>query len=296
MAEEPKNQNQIAVLDQKIAAAKDVKELFMIPDLKERFIKNYQAVSGRKDGENRLEQERFAYLQMISDKPELQQVEKFYHAAALIYAGTTGLSFRNGKLYAYPNGKGGIKVQPSPAGKREMLEMMNEVEEAPEAILVMKGDLFIHDKLNHVVKAHETTKDSVAVPTLDNIVAAYQRIYYKSGKIRDTVVYHHDLVKAKSSSKTKQENQESNWNKWAGEMSKKTATNRAFDRYHRFPDNIVLFGPNVEDKEVTDDVPHADVSEPAPPSNNPPPGVDGDGVVHEPQVETKKQKRNLLDD
>lgn len=257
MAEENKNRNQIAVLDQKIQAASSVKELFAIPDVKERFIKNYEAVTGRKDGENRLEQERFAYLQLLADKPDLQAVDKFYHYAALVYAGTTGLSFRNNKLYVYPQGKG-LKVQPSPAGKREMLEMMPDVEEAPEAIIVMSGDHFIHDKLNGVVKIHDLTEKSSTKITLDNIFATYQRIYYKSGKIRDVVVYHDDLVKAKDSSKVKSE--QGNWGKWPGEMAKKTATNRAFDRYHRFPDNVVLYGPDIEDKQTTDDIPHADVT------------------------------------
>lgn len=298
-----KTENQVAVLDQKIAAAKNVKELFAIPDVKDRFIKNYEAVTGRKDGENRLEQERFAYLQLLADKPELQAVDKFYHYGALVYAGTTGLSFRNNKLYVYPNGKNGLKVQPSPAGKREMLEMMPSVEEAPEAILVMKGDKFVHDKLNSVVKVHETTDKSETKINLDNIFAAYQRIYYKSGKIRDTVVYHDDLVKAKSKSKIKSE--DGNWGSFAGEMSKKTATNRAFDRYHRFPDNVVLYGPNVEDKESTDDVPHTEVYDNDAPefsqtSSGEP--VDTDtGEVHEAQVvneEPKKTKktRNLLDE
>jgi recombinational DNA repair protein RecT len=305
MADESKTQNQIATLDQKIQKAKNVKELFSLPDVKERFIKNYEAVTGRKDGENRLEQERFAYLQLMADKPDLAQVDKFYHFSALVYAGTTGLSFRNNRLYVYPNGKGGLTVKPSPAGKREMLEMMSNVEEAPEAILVMKGDKFVHDKLNGVVKVHETTEKSESKITLDNIVASYQRIYFKGGKIRDTVVYHDDLVKAKSKSKVKSE--DGNWGSFPGEMSKKTATNRAYDRYHKFPDNVVLYGGD-EEKEVTDDVPHMDVTPDYPEqqeSFEPNTGkeqVDYDtGEVHDAQVVTEEQKKprktkNLLDE
>ena len=186
-----------------------------------------------------------------------------------------------------------------------MLEMMPNVEEAPEAIIVMKGDKFVHDKLNGVVKVHETTEKSESKITLDNIVAAYQRIYFKGGKIRDTVVYHDDLVKAKSKSKVKSE--DGNWGSFPGEMSKKTATNRAFDRYHKFPDNVVLYG-NPDEQEITDDVPHSEVDEATQPaysetaSGEP---VDTDtGEVYEPTVvapaepEQKKQKkqRNLLDE
>src|SRR6478609_6808886 len=137
--------SQLQKFETAIREAKSVKELFQIPDVRDRFVKNYEAVSGRKDGENRLEQERFAYLQIVAEKPDLQKVDNFYHVSALIYAGTTGLSFRDNKLYVYPNGKGGLKVQSSPSGKREMFEMMPEIKRVPEACVVYKGDHLVVD-------------------------------------------------------------------------------------------------------------------------------------------------------
>lgn len=241
---------QLAKFEQAIQSAKNVKELFQIPDVRDRFIKNYEAVSGRKDGENRLEQERFAYLQIVADKPDLQKIDNFFHVAALIFAGTTGLSFRDNKLYVYPNGRGGLKVQSSPAGKREMFEMMPDIKEAPEAVIVYKGDHFMHDKANFVVKEHYTTDKTVEKNTLDNIRAVYQTLKYKDGSKKDIVVYQDDLIKAKTKTKTKSE--DSPWNTWPGEMAKKTATNRAFRLYHKYPDNVVLYGPPVEDAEDTD--------------------------------------------
>jgi|SRR6185369_82443 len=240
---------QLQKFEQSIKEAKSVKELFQIPDVRERFIKNYESVTGRKDGENRLEQERFAYLQIIADKPDLQKIDNFYHVASLVYAGTTGLSFRDSKLYVYPNGRGGLKVQSSPAGKREMFEMMPDVKKAPEAVIVYKGDHFIHDKANFVVKEHYSTDKTVEKNVLDNVRAVYQRLFYKDGSIVDTVVYQDDLLKAKTKSKTKSD--DSPWNTWPVEMAKKTATNRAFRLYHKYPDNVVLYGPPVEDTEDT---------------------------------------------
>lgn len=307
MSTEQKPGNQIATLDQKIAQAKNVKELFALPDVKDRFIKNYEAVTGRKDGENRLEQERFAYLQLLAEKPDLQQVDKFFHFAALVYAGTTGLSFRDNKLYVFPNGKGGLKVQSSPAGKREMFEMMPDVAEAPEATLVMVGDIFIEDKLTKSVKVHESTKDSKEEPTLENIRAAYQRIIYKNGKVKDVIVYKADLLKAKS--KTKAKSDEGFWQQWPGEACKKVATNRAFRLYHKYPDNVVVYG-DQEDEDAKD-VSHTDVTDnyeatqPAYSETASGEPVDTDtGEVYEPTVvapaepEQKKQKkqRNLLDE
>lgn len=299
------NKNQLATLDQKIQQAKSVKDLFLLPDLRDRFIKNYEAVTGRKDGENRLEQERFAYLQIIAEKPELQQADKFYHFSALVYAGTTGLSFRDNKLYVIPNGKGGLKVQSSPAGKREMFCMMPDVAEAPEATLVMVGDLFVEDKLTKTVKVHESTKDSKEDPTVDNIRAAYQRIIYKNGKIKDVIVYKADLLKAKA--KTRAKSEEGFWQQWPGEACKKVATNRAFRLYHKYPDNVVLYGN--QDDEDTRDITHSDVTDnyPEQPESFQPNSGDGvnvvdqdTGEVHEPEViqedKKKKPQRNLLDD
>jgi recombinational DNA repair protein RecT len=239
---------QIQTLDQKVASAKSVTEVFGMPDVKERFIRNYEACTGKKDGENRLEQERFAYLQILQDKPELQKVDKINHFMALVYAGTTGLSFRDNKLYVIPTGGGKLKVQTSPAGKREMLEMMPTIKRVPEAVLVMKNDEFKVDKLNGIVRVHESTKTSATEIKLENIVAAYQRIYFKDGTIVDTILHYDEFIKAKNKSKMSSGGP---WVDWPGEMCKKTTLNRAFRLYHKYPDNVVLFG-NVEADETED--------------------------------------------
>ena len=259
MADEKKQDlakvNPIQQLERQLAEAKSVKEIFSIDLIRERFIKNYESVTGRKDGENRYNQERFAYLEIIADKPELNKVDKFYHFAAIVKAGTTGLSFRDGKLYVIPTGVG-VKVQSSPAGKREQLEMMPTIKRVPEPVLVMKGDHFIHDKMNGVVKEHYTTDKSSTDIKLENIFASYQRIIYKDGTVIDTVVYHDDLVKAKDKSKMKSD--QGLWQTWPGEASKKTSTNRSFRLHHKYPDNVVLFGNEYsEESESEADVPYA---------------------------------------
>ena len=249
--------DKVATLDQKLSSAKDVKELFSFPEVRDRFVKNYEATTTKKDGANRFDQERFAYLQLLTDKPELAAVDKFYHYAALIYCGYTGLSFRDNKLYVIPSGKG-LKVQSSPAGKREMFEMMPIVDEAPEAVLVYTGDHFIHDKKNNVVKEHWSTEKTVEKNTLDNIRAAYQTIKYKDGSQKDVVVYHDDLVKAKSKSKAKADT--SFWNEWPGEACKKVSTNRAYRLYHKYPDNVVVYEDVVDGEDgKTEDVHHSEV-------------------------------------
>ncbi len=248
MAEE--NKNQVAKLDQQIAEVKSIKDLFSIPDVKQRFIKNFEAVTNRKDGENRLEQERFAYMELLNGKPELKAAPMWSHFSALVKAATTGLSFRDNKLYVQPvkNKDGaivGLKVDSSPAGKREQFEMMKNIEEVPEAQIVLKGDIFLYDKLNQKIIKHETTDKTVTSITLDNIMYSYQRVIYKDGRIKDVVVPHDDLVQAKKKSKIKSVDA-GLWVEFPGEACKKTATNRAFRLYR-----IMLFFTITKKKKLT---------------------------------------------
>jgi hypothetical protein len=152
--------------------------------------------------------------------------------------------------------------------------MMEEIKRVPEPVLVMQGDKFIHDKLNGVIREHSTTDKSATKITLDNIFASYQRIMYKDGSIIDVVVYHDDLVKAKDKSKMKSD--QGLWQTWPGEASKKTATNRAFRLYHKYPDNVVLYG-NDNDSEDESGQPayqEARIEEPTPPAQTQPSAED----------------------
>jgi len=288
MAEE--NQKPVARLDQQLAQVKNVKDLFAIPDVKQRFIKNFEAVTGRKDGENRLEQEKFAYMEILNEKPELKAAPMFSHFSSLVKAGTTGLSFRDNKLYVQPvkNREGevvALKVTSSPAGKREQFEMMPNVKEAPEAQVVMKGDIFIYDKLNQRIIKHETTEKTSTEMKLDNILYSYQRIVYKDGSVKDVVVPHDDLVQAKKKSKIKSADA-GLWIEFPGEACKKTATNRAFRLYHKYPDNVILYDHEAEEDNTVDGSHEIEI-----PENQIPQNVDQDsGEVYEAEQEPAQKE------
>lgn len=298
MAEQQKTQNQLATLDAKIANVKDVKEIFTLPEVKDIFKKNYLAATGKPDGDNKFEQERFAYMQLLADKPDLAQVNKFFHFGAIVYAGTTGLTFRDGTLYVYPNGKGGLKVQPSPAGKRQMMERMETISKMPLAQVVMKGDIFHYDKLNEIILKHETTKDSTLEENIENIVASYQRIKWKDGTVSDIVVWQSELIRAKSKSKVKGDG--GVW-EWLFEACKKTATNRAFSRYHKYADNVVLFNDDRPAEEEDDDDKYREAN--IMPAATAPENVDAEtGEVKEPETQQElkiekpeKKNYNLID-
>lgn len=238
-------------IEEQLIQAPSVKAALQLQFVKERFIANYQAVTGRKDGDSKCESELFAYMEIIHDKPELGAADRFSIFAGFVKAGTMGLSFRDNKLYVIPSKNKTVKVQSSPAGKREMLENMDTIKQCPEGVLVMKGDKFVHDKLNGVVKVHESTDKSVELKTLDDIVASYQRVIWKDGHINDVVVYHSDLIKARA--KSPAQSDQSFWAIYPGEACKKVATNRSYRLYHKYPDNIITYGLD-SDKEAEDDI------------------------------------------
>jgi hypothetical protein len=266
MAEEKENKNQIATLDQKMSMAKSVKDLFEIPDVKETAIRGYIATTGRKDGEAKFQQERYAYMEIIHQKPELRGAQMWMHFKVIGKVMRNGWSLRDNRIYLQVVKRGDeivdIKVDPSPAVRREMLEAMRTdtrngirgIKEVPEAQVVVKGDIFIEDKLNHKILKHEATEKSLQPDNLDNVLYSYQRIIWEDGKINDVVVPHHDLVKAKSKSKIKGEG--GVW-EFVAEACKKTATNRAFRLYHKYANSLeVVDKLDKDDDDDTKDTAH----------------------------------------
>lgn len=264
MAEEKENNNQIVSFDKALAGAKSAKEVLALPEVIRRTIQAYNSMSGRKDGESKYQLERDALLEIVYQKPELRSAPSWCYYKVINKVMHNNWSLRDGRVYLQPVKKGDeivdIKVDPSPALRRHMLEAMPNVKEAPEAQVVVRGDIFREDKLNHVVLQHEGTEKSVQPDKLDpditksNVLASYQRIVFKDGSVKDVVVQHSDLIKARSKSKIKGDG--GVW-EFPGEASKKTATNRAFNRYHKYPDNSIVFDDNEED--VTDTA-HTDVT------------------------------------
>jgi len=249
--------------EQALVQARSVKEALQVDFVRERFIKNYESITGRKDGDNRFQAEVFHYLELINENEKLKDADRFSHFAALVKAGTTGLSFgKEGQLYPILYGNI-VKVQIGAHGKRELLRRMPNVKHIGEGQVVMKGDEFKHDKANNKILVH-VTADKEAPLTLDNIRAAYFRIIWKDNDFTDVVVYHDEIVKAKS--KSKMQSEQSTWNNWPGQMSVKVAYNRGYKLYYSPPqaevEGLKEYEAEEDDEEVivpTQDVPHQEV-------------------------------------
>lgn len=284
-------------IEEELKNAPSVRHAMQLSFVQERFIANYQSTTKKKDGEARFQSELFAFMEIINEKPDLARADRFSLFAALIKAGTTGLSFRDNKLYVMPGPNNTVKVQSSPAGKREMMENMPEIKAFPEAQLVMKGDIFTVDKLSGQVIKHESTdKSSVDTSKLDDIIASYQQVYWKNGVTKSVILYKADLLKAKS--KSKSQSDAGFWAQWPGEACKKVATNRAFRLYHKYPDGIITFG---KDEDKTDDTTFEELpSQPAPePEQREPeqaPFVEAEAVTEPVRKQPKPKMKSSMDE
>ena len=75
-------------IEEQLASAPSIKAMMQLNMVQERFIANYEAVTGKKDGSTRFQSEVFAYLEIVNDKPDLMKADRFSHFAAIIKAGT----------------------------------------------------------------------------------------------------------------------------------------------------------------------------------------------------------------
>lgn len=243
-------------MDLALSSAPSVKAAIQLPFVKEMTIRNYQAITGRKDGDNYFASQVFEFLSISAEKPEWKDADRFSIMGALVKTASYGFSFQDGFVDLIKYGKI-LKASLNYKGHREQLRQMPTIESVGEAVLVLKGETFEWDKANnHVVKHIAGEEDSKLA--LDNIRYAYVRIKFKDKTQVDVVVTNEELRKAKSKSKMKGEG--SVWEEWCGEMSKKVAVHRAHKVYYRKPEvSIELsLGEFSKDDEDIFDVPHTE--------------------------------------
>lgn len=245
-------------MDQALSTASSVKAAIQLPFVKELVVKNYTAITGRKDGDNYFASQVFDFLSIAAEKPEWKDVDRFSIMGAMVKTASYGFSFQDGFIDLIKYGKV-LKASLNYKGHREQLRQMPTIESVSEAILVLKGETFEWDKANnHVVKHLGGEEDTSQ--KIDNIRYAYVRIRFKDKTQVDVVVSNEELRKAKSKSKMKGEG--SIWEEFPGEMCKKVAIHRAHKNYYRRPEvNAELslgdFGKD-DDEDTTFDVAHVE--------------------------------------
>lgn len=242
-----------------LAKAGNVKEVFSLDFVADRVVKNFQAVTGRKDAKNWYESEVLAMMAVFAEKPDLAKCDRMSIWGCMMTAARTGLSIADGHLDLVQYGNI-LKAEPNYKGMRQQLNRMDEIKFINEAQIVLSTDEFVYDRAENRITKHESKGFPPDKITLEkDIMAAYVRIEFKDGRKVDVVMYRHDLLLAKSKSKNKAE--WGPWNTSPGEMCKKSVIKRAKKVYYKpapfeISDEDLKDAPAVDvDHEVMDEGP-----------------------------------------
>jgi phage RecT family recombinase len=238
--------NPIQSLEATFKAIKSVKDLVKLPVVSQRYIANYEAFSGLKDGASRFEREAFALMEIANSKPEIMKCDPFSIFAGLIKTAAYGIPIQSKKWSIYPRG-GKLVVDLDAHGKREALENMPTIKEIETAVLVFKEDKFAYNPKTKQVTTHEQAWPTPPA-SKDTVKAAYCVVHFKDGPTRDIVMSISDIEIARSHSP---QPNGSTWTKNYGEMCKKTLYNRAFKELYKLPKTAVIYA-QFEAPETTD--------------------------------------------
>lgn len=244
----------LKVMNQALDKARNIKELAALDFVKDRTIKNYEQIWGRKDGENWYQAEIAHMLVLFAEKPKLAQCDKLSIWGCLQKAAREGLSIHQGHMDLIPYGNV-LKAETNYKGMRHQLRSMPKIKFIGEASLVYKGDKFRYDEKKKEVLQHER-EGAPANMALEYIVAAYVTVEFADGKNVDVLMWNQEIVAAKS--KSKNQGDASVWSQFPWEMAKKTVIKRANKIYFERP-QVQVTGLLEVEAEKTQDVDHEEV-------------------------------------
>lgn len=254
--EQPK-ENPIKALERQIAGATSVREVLRLDFARDRYVNNFQAMSGRTDGLQQFEAEAMNFMELANNKPEIMTADKFSIVAGFMRAAVWNLSFQGNDLSVFVRGKK-LVVEPQAHGKRRLLEKMPGVKEVKEGVVIFAKDDFAADVANDKVHRHvQTWPRPEAKP--ENVVGAYCRIVYNDGHTRDIIIDSHEIAKARASSQMTDGGKL--WTMHYGEAVKKTAYNRAFKIMWRKPEAALLYQQWEAPEEKEEFVPGKDIQD-----------------------------------
>lgn len=282
--------SEIKNMNAQLVKAGTAKGIFSLDFVADRCVKNYQAVTGRKDAKNWYQSEVLAMMTIFAEKPDLAKSDPLSIWGCMMTAARTGLSIADGHLDLVQYGTI-LKAEANYKGMREQLKRMEEIKFIHEAQVVHNDDELIHDKLNNRLEKHivKGTPKNFA-----DIKAAYVRVEFTDGHVVDVVMYAPELASAKDRSKNKSEY--GPWQKTPWEMCKKTVIKRAKKIYFR-PTRWDIEDEKMTPIPETEDVPHEEVKAetPAPETQTEAPLVETEEVKPEKKKE-KPKARTSMDD
>ena len=206
------NVNQKLSIIQKINSC-SAASLATLPEVGDRFKHIYSIMNGGNESRAavKYEAEKFHFMKLIQDKPDLQQCSKLSLYGCFLDMAVNGLSFDPSLKHAYVvsfNTNVGTKNDPkwekratlmiSGYGELHMRVQQRQIKYADNPILVYEGDEFRHGTrdgkvfLDHVAAHPRKT---------DNIIACYLRIERNDGSVDYKVLSIDEVMKLKKFSK-----------------------------------------------------------------------------------------------
>lgn len=188
-------------------------QLANLPEVADRFKHIYAVMNGGDAGRAmaKYEAEKFHFMKLIQDKPDLQQCSKLSLYGCFLDMAVNGLSFDPAMKHAYVvsfNTNIGTRNDPrwekratlmiSGYGELHMRVQQKQIKYADNPILVYEGDHFQHGTKNgHVFLDHVG-----AYPRkTDNIIACYLRLERNDGSVDYKVLSIEEVMKLKKFSK-----------------------------------------------------------------------------------------------
>ncbi len=154
------------------------RDLLELPAVQENWVRTYNLVSGKEDGEMRFEAEKILYLRAIQANKALQDCDKFSHYAAFTELAISGLSLRDGLAYIIAYGKT-ASFMPGWKGRLEQITEIRNVVHVHEPQVVFDNDEFDFEKgMEVIIHKHKPAKTR----TKENFIThVYLVIQYTHG-------------------------------------------------------------------------------------------------------------------
>lgn len=236
MSNLPESRNPLKAMETRLTAAKTIKEVLQIPSLVDRYVKSYEASTGRTDGMEKFERESFAFMDIVSKSSELQACDRLSQFAGFLKGAQTGLGFGSGKLSVYSRGKMMV-VEPDAHGKKEILERLPDIKKIDEGVIVYNEDTFEYDPHNKLVEVHKQ-KFPTPKPSKETVMACYVSVHFKDGSREDIVMSVDAIERARVHSKQQEGMM---WKGHYDEACKKTVYNRVYKLKRKEADTPTIF-------------------------------------------------------
>lgn len=188
-------------------------QLVALPDVAQKFKHIYSVMNGGnvQKAEIKYEAEKFHFMKLLQDKPDLQQCSKLSLYGCFMDMAVNGLSFDPAMKHAYivafntnvgtrdvPKWEKRATLMISGYGELSMRINQGQIKYADNPVLVYEGDLFkCGTRNNRLFLEHEATFPRQS----DNIIACYLRLERNDGSVDYKVMSIEEVMKLKAFSK-----------------------------------------------------------------------------------------------